>query len=162
MVGVIGSYFKLPKNKYTRNGCIFKGWSYKQRISTDAVNPSEIDFIDEDSLIAPTYRNGEVITVYAIWEEYQFDRKIDNTFILNVPDYDTKVVIDSGDLAKGYGTTMIRWNDYSDTFIEVNPTITEGDNNTIAKFANGLSKNGTDDIIVNFEYDNDKGLKDEQ
>ena len=110
----IGGVEKLAKNEFTRDGYLFMGWETRGKVEGQDELVSTGTFTDEQVINTSLASNGEVVTMYALWEKIDYTLEYQNvkpstatTQISSMPKdtackYDENVTLAEAPVLSGY------------------------------------------------------------
>ena len=119
----IGGVEKLAKNEYTRDGYLFAGWETRGKMEGQDELVSTGSYTDEQVINTSLASNGEVVTMYALWEKIDYTLEYQSvkpstasTQISSMPSstgckYDENVTLAEAPVLSGY--TFAGW--YTDS-----------------------------------------------
>lgn len=99
-----GVSFRLPTNKFTKEGYTFVGW-------TNSKTSSIIRYFDKQTVSNLVSTEGDILKLYAVWEkkEYNIKFSVDGKITNIKVEYKNKVTIPKTPTKEGY--TFIGWYD---------------------------------------------------
>ena len=68
----VGGVEKLAKNEFTRDGYLFMGWETRGKVEGQDELVSTGSYTDEQVINTSLASNGEVVTMYALWEKIDY------------------------------------------------------------------------------------------
>lgn len=119
----IGGVEKLAKNEFTRDGYLFMGWETRGKVEGQDELVSTGTYTDEQVINTSLASNGEVVTMYALWEKINYTLEYQSvkpstasTQISSMPSstgckYDENVTLAEAPVLSGY--TFAGW--YTDS-----------------------------------------------
>ncbi len=119
----IGGVEKLAKNEFTRDGYLFTGWETRGKVEGQDELVSTGTYTDEQVINTSLASNGEVVTMYALWEKIDYTLEYQSvkpstasTQISSMPNptgckYDENVTLAEAPVLSGY--TFAGW--YTDS-----------------------------------------------